>query len=493
MISYRNPKKFVGTTSSSTRKQEEEKQMKITPNSTLSSIKSSSASSASSLKIKKPSSKIITYVNYIFLAHGAEICNQELVIPKDNEGNKIFIQYYTNKYEALYASGEDVNKICNNEKVVSPSYTRKSGNTVNNILFTGDVKLSTGLAICHDGIFTNINPLRDGGSIYLNELLDYIINLHTDLLKIYTDKIYKIKISLLSCRLCSTINEKGELKSLQKNYKNYFIEPIDPDVKLANEFNKIELTEGYALKKWKITDSIFEPVECGGIEKSKQFGCSLQTLVYLGELNRNDENIKKEILEATIYKNPTVNRIFQILNDPRLFFKNYNLFNKDYQDVTLNILNDLCKELDKNEATLIKLNRIFHNISHVVTLIKKENNVCYIFDPQQTITYSYIDFKNFLFNQKNNNNIFGSFDVIYQKINKRKPSNNNSKRTRSNIKKQKLIHKIHKINIGNPQFNIGKNFNKNSKTKKRTTKKRITKKQKTKKHSSSSSSKKMNI
>ena len=377
--------------------------------------KNTSTSSSSSKKLPRP--RKTQKLHYIVVLHGTEILKESYTIPY-HKNKKVNMNLYVKSGELMASFIEtDMKAICSKSKKVPVVVNKlKSGDVMRNITFSGDDNLNTGLYLCVNKKkgFTKLKSFHTGSHYNLSDIIRIIFH--------YSSSRYvnmNIEISMINCRTYKERNTDIGVKIGE-------IQKIDPDVELAEMFSKIDLSkkEEEKLKIWNFTEEDlfnFLPVECG-IEKQQQHGCALQTLVFLGELKDRDK-VREEVIYASTYKTSTVHRIYEVLYDNAVKEKNkkitivtkrFELFDDNYNNVKLQHLKNICKELKNNQATLIKLNRKTDIIAHVICLIKY-NDECLIIDPQQQKNYNMEKFKSFLMRHKNTN-FFGSFDVIYEKV-----------------------------------------------------------------------------
>ena len=349
-------------------------------------------------------------IHYIVALHGSTLLNK-VIIPK-YKNVPFKIKLYVQKGNILFFNDmeKEAGNICNNNEQVSvPKEIITSGDEVNDMNLGNDIPNKFGIYVCQYNTIIKYIPF----SIESTNLLG-LINIIFDLNNKQNNS-NPFKMSLLSCRGYETTGVKEQ--------HNEFIEKINPNIELASMMKEVNLF--YSLKKWKFTEEqygTFKPIECG-IEKSKQYGCALQTLLFLGEIKRTKE-LQDEIFEASKNKKTTAHKITSILNNSynnlydSMLDENY-----IYKTFPASVVNTekygkffiskeillICKNLKNYEATLIKLNRYNSNVSHVICLLKKDN-LCRFIDPQQLNEYSIEDFADFSYNFK-----LQSFSVLFEK------------------------------------------------------------------------------
>jgi len=358
-------------------------------------------------------------IHYIVALHGSTLLNKKVIIPKYN--NLPFkIKLYVQKGNILFFRDmeKEAENICNNNEQVSvPKEIMKSDDMVDDMYFENDIPNKFGIYVCYYNSIIKYIPFNIENANLLG-LISIIFDMNNK-----ANNGRPFKMSLLSCRGYEStgVNNTGA-KELKEQH-NEFIEKINPNIELANMMKEVNLF--YSLKKWKFTEEqygTFKPLECG-IEKSKQYGCALQTLLFLGELKRTKE-LQDEIFEASKNKKTTAHKITSILNnsykslydsmlDENYIYKTFPVEIVDTEKygkffVSKEILL-ICKNLKNYEATLIKLNRYNSNVSHVICLLKKDN-LCRFIDPQQLNEYSIEDFADFSYNFK-----LQSFSVLFEK------------------------------------------------------------------------------
>jgi hypothetical protein len=312
-----------------------------------------------------------------------------------------------------------------------------------------------GLYLCYDNKIIFIHPLSNIKHYRLDEVISFIKNHAYNI-----DKDANIEVSMITCR--SYINYSPTL--LEKKKKKYkVLQTLNPDVELAEMFSNISLNKEkkdvYNLKVWDFEDrDVFDihPAECivegKPVDKREQYGCAIQTLVYLGEL-KDRNRAMREVSKATQHKTSTINKMYDILYEntmkqdkrKKLYLtQTFEFFDDHYNIISMSHIKNFCNKLKNNQGTLIKINRKNSELSHVVALVKYEN-ICYIIDPQQVKKYTIKEFENFI-NKHKYTNYFGSFDVIFENASREKrlissssssSKNRKTKKARANTRKTK--------------------------------------------------------
>jgi len=350
-------------------------------------------------------------VHYIVAVHGNTRLDKKVIIPKYNN-TPFSIKLYIQKGNILVY--EDMEKeagnICNNnEKVSVFKEILKSGDEVEDMDLENDIPNKFGVYVCQNDSIIKYIPLNFEITNLLG-LISVIFDINNK-----ENNSRSFKMSLLSCRGYETKEKK------EQHYE--FIEKIDPNVELSTSLKDMNLFK--SLKKWKFTEDQyvkFKPVECS-IDKSKQYGCALQTLLFLGEIEETKE-LKDEIFNVSKNRKPTAQRITTILNnkynslydtmlDENYTYKTFPVSLGETRQGYRYFISDgirlICNSLKNYEATLIKLNRAKSNVSHVVCLLKK-NNICRFVDPQQVLEYQIEDFTDFAMSMN-----VSSFSVLFEK------------------------------------------------------------------------------
>ena len=341
-------------------------------------------------------------IHYIVLLHGEQ--QRDIVkIPLYNDKNSIQIIQYIEEGQKLILNPSELTNICNPQNdVIKPTKIILSGNDVKNIMFQHRNEKGLGVYVCQENKISSFYDFKIHDNFDLVFLITSIYGLNNTI-----NGTPEFKISLLNCR---------GFESEENLYST--IEKINPDI-LLNNFNF-----NYSIKIWDFDDNdyfTFKPIDCE-VPKQQQRGCALQTLFFLKEISKTPQ-LEKEILDASVNEKQTVGKIIPILNNnlKNLYSNQYSnqityLYNKTgsqpnfmFKELGVNFevsnfgstqikvllsrdIENICKKLKNNQATLIKMNR--EGGSHVICFIKRQGK-CTFIDPQQIKEYSVEEFTNF--------------------------------------------------------------------------------------------------